>query len=72
MFELLVPPTPAQLQRLGNDKNAYDLQLRPTLMVQAIHELQDSGVEADVWKIEGIGPKRGLPEGRGGGSPGRP
>jgi myo-inositol catabolism protein IolC len=54
MFELLVPPEPAQLQRLGNDKKAYDLQLRPTLMVQAIHELQDSGVEADVWKIEGI------------------
>ncbi len=23
-------------------------------MVQAIHELQDSGVEPDVWKIEGI------------------
>ena len=46
--------TPAQLQRLGNDKKAYDLQLRPSLMVQAIHELQDAGVEADVWKIEGI------------------
>jgi 5-dehydro-2-deoxygluconokinase len=54
MFELLVPPQPAQLHRLGNDKKAYDLQLRPTLMVQAIHELQDSGVEPDVWKIEGI------------------
>jgi 5-dehydro-2-deoxygluconokinase len=54
MFELLVPPVPAQLQRLANDKKAYDLQLRPTLMAQAIHELQDSGVEADVWKIEGI------------------
>jgi myo-inositol catabolism protein IolC len=54
MFELLVPPEPAQLERLGNDKKAYDLQLRPTLMIQAIHELQDSGVEADVWKIEGI------------------
>ena len=54
MFELLVPPTPAQLQRVGNDRKAYDLQLRPALMVQAIHELQDSGVEADVWKIEGI------------------
>ena len=54
MFELLVPPKPAQLQRLGNDKKAYDLQLRPTLMVQAIHDLQDSGVDADVWKIEGI------------------
>jgi myo-inositol catabolism protein IolC len=54
MFELLVPPEAAQLQRLGNDKKAYDLQLRPALMVQAIRELQDFGVEADVWKIEGI------------------
>jgi 5-dehydro-2-deoxygluconokinase len=54
MFELLVPPLPDQLQRLGNDKKAYDLQLRPALMVRAIHELQDAGVEADVWKIEGI------------------
>jgi myo-inositol catabolism protein IolC len=54
MFELLVPPHPDQLKRLDNNKAAYDLQLRPTLMVQAIHELQDSGVEPDVWKIEGI------------------
>jgi len=54
MFELLVPPEPTQLQRLGNDRKAYDLQLRPALMVQAIQELQDFGVEADVWKIEGI------------------
>jgi 5-dehydro-2-deoxygluconokinase len=54
MFELLVPPSPAQLRRLGDDNKAYDLQLRPVLMVQSIHELQDAGVEADVWKIEGI------------------
>lgn len=54
MFELLVPALLEQLQRLGNDKKAYDLQLRPDLMVRAIHELQDAGVEADVWKIEGI------------------
>jgi len=54
MFELLVPPEPSQLQRLSNDKKAYDLRLRPALMVQAIRELQDAGVEADVWKIEGI------------------
>jgi myo-inositol catabolism protein IolC len=54
MFELLVPPEPTQLQRFGNDRKAYDLQLRPQLMIQAIHELQDFGVEADVWKIEGI------------------
>jgi 5-dehydro-2-deoxygluconokinase len=54
MFELLVPPEPAQLARLGGDKKAYDLQLRPNLMVQAIHQLQDGGVEPDVWKIEGL------------------
>ncbi len=54
MFELLVPPTAAQLHRFGNDKSTYDLQLRPMLVVQAIHELQDLGVEADVWKIEGL------------------
>ncbi len=35
MFELLVPPTSAELQRLGGDKKAYDLELRPTLMVQS-------------------------------------
>src|SRR5262245_2179856 len=54
MFELLVPSEPEQLKRLGNDKKKYDLELRPTLMDQAIRELQDAGVEADVWKIEGI------------------
>ncbi len=54
MFELLVPPETAQLDRLNGDKKAYDLQLRPRLMVQAIEQLQDAGVEADVWKIEGL------------------
>jgi len=54
MFELLVPPEAAQLERLGGDKKAYDHEVRPGLMVQAIHELQDAGVEADVWKIEGL------------------
>src|SRR6184192_3164168 len=41
MFELLVPPEKVQLDRLKGDKKAYDLQLRPALMVQAIRELQD-------------------------------
>jgi myo-inositol catabolism protein IolC len=54
MFELLVPPEPAQLQRVKGDKKAYDLELRPQLMVGAIQQLQDAGVEADVWKIEGL------------------
>jgi len=54
MFELLVPAEEAQLKKVNNDKKAFDLQLRPQLMVQAIHELQDKGIEADVWKIEGL------------------
>jgi myo-inositol catabolism protein IolC len=54
MFELLVPPEPAQLERVRGDKKAYDRDLRPRLMVQAIRDLQDAGVEPDVWKIEGL------------------
>src|SRR6266446_6409500 len=54
MFELLVPAEKAQLDRVKGDKKAYDVALRPGLMVQAIRQLQDAGVEADVWKIEGL------------------
>ena len=54
MFELLVPAEMAQLDRLQSDKQAYDLELRPKLMVQTIKEFQDAGVEPDVWKIEGL------------------
>jgi 5-dehydro-2-deoxygluconokinase len=54
MFELLVPATPAQLARSGGDKKEYDRGLRPELMVRAITELRGAGIEADVWKIEGI------------------
>jgi myo-inositol catabolism protein IolC len=54
MFELLVPAEPVQLAHVDQDKNAYDLQIRPGLMVRAIQELQDAGIEPDVWKIEGL------------------
>ena len=54
MFELIVPPEKAQLDRFNGDKKTYDVELRPRLMVQAIEELQEAGVEPDVWKIEGL------------------
>jgi 5-dehydro-2-deoxygluconokinase len=54
MFELLVPAEKAQLDRVSGDKKKYDLELRPGLMAGAIRQLQDAGVEADVWKIEGL------------------
>ena len=54
MFELLVPTEKAQLEKVKGDKTAYDLEIRPRLMVQTIEELQDAHVEPDVWKIEGL------------------
>jgi len=54
MFELLVPAEKDQLEKVKGDKKAYDLEIRPKMMVEAIHELQDAGVEPDVWKIEGL------------------
>jgi 5-dehydro-2-deoxygluconokinase len=54
MFELLVPPLPDQLDRVGGDKRAYDLEIRPGLMARSIGRLQQAGVEPDVWKIEGL------------------
>jgi 5-dehydro-2-deoxygluconokinase len=54
LFELLVPAEDAQLESVGGDSDRYDTELRPELMRRAIVELQDAGVEADVWKIEGI------------------
>jgi myo-inositol catabolism protein IolC len=54
MVELLVPPEKAQLDRVGGDKEIYDFQLRPSLMVRAIQQFLDAQVEPDVWKLEGL------------------
>ncbi len=53
MFELLVPAEKAELEELG-DPTAYDRDRRPQHMTDAIVELQDAGVEPDVWKVEGL------------------
>jgi myo-inositol catabolism protein IolC len=54
LFELLVPAEPAQLEQVDGDGERYDVELRPELMRRAIAELQDGGLEVDVWKIEGV------------------
>jgi myo-inositol catabolism protein IolC len=54
LFELLVPAEESQLEQVGGDSDRYDAELRPELMRRAIVELQDAGIEADIWKIEGI------------------
>ena len=54
LFELLVPATEAQLASVDGDNDRYDAELRPELMRRAIEEIQNFGIEVDIWKIEGV------------------
>ncbi len=54
LFELLVPPLPHQVEAAGGDEQRWDREERPKLMREAIRQLQETGVEPDIWKIEGI------------------
>src|SRR3954468_24055873 len=54
LFELLVPATDQQLEQCGGDSDRYDSELRPELMRRAIADIQDAGIEVDIWKIEGV------------------
>ena len=55
LFELLVPgrgrPSSSPV---GGDTDRYDAELRPELMRRAIEDIQDFGIEVDIWKIEGV------------------
>jgi 5-dehydro-2-deoxygluconokinase len=54
LFELLVPAETSQLQSVEGSIERYDGELRPELMRRAIAEIQDAGIEVDIWKIEGV------------------
>jgi myo-inositol catabolism protein IolC len=54
LFELLVPATEDQLGSVDGDDERYDAELRPELMRRAIEDLQNAGIEVDIWKIEGV------------------
>ena len=54
LFELLVPAESHQLESVGGDLERYESELRPELMRRAMAEIQDGGIEVDVWKIEGV------------------
>ncbi len=49
-----MPAEEAQLASVGGDTDRYDAELRPELMRRAIAEIQDAGIEVDIWKIEGV------------------
>jgi myo-inositol catabolism protein IolC len=54
LLELIVPATGEQLASVGGDTDRYDRLLRPKLTLHAIDAIQRGGIEADVWKIEGL------------------
>jgi 5-dehydro-2-deoxygluconokinase len=54
LIEPLIPATVQQLAKVGGDALRFDKELRPLLCSDMISDLQDSGVECDVWKIEGF------------------
>jgi 5-dehydro-2-deoxygluconokinase len=54
LFELLVPAEKSQLDQVGGDTDRFDAELRPELMRRAIEEIQDVGIDVDIWKIEGV------------------
>jgi myo-inositol catabolism protein IolC len=54
MVELYVDAEPGQIKRFQTQKGTYDLDLRPGLMVRTLRELQEAGVEPDVWKVEAL------------------
>ena len=54
LFELLVPGTEDQMSSVDDDSDRYDAELRPELMRRAIEQIQDYGIEVDIWKIEGV------------------
>jgi len=54
LFELLVPATDDQLASFEGETDRYDAELRPELMRRTIEEIQNAGIDVDVWKIEGV------------------
>lgn len=54
LFELLVPPTERQLESCGHERDRYERELRPRLIVAGMRAVQAAGIEPDVWKVEGV------------------
>jgi len=49
-----VPATEDQLASVEGDSDRFDAELRPALMREAIEQIQNAGIEVDIWKIEGV------------------
>ena len=49
-----MPAEDSQLEQVGGDTDRYDAEVRPELMRRAIEDIQNFGIEVDIWKIEGV------------------
>jgi myo-inositol catabolism protein IolC len=54
MLELLVPPSAGQLEAVAGDGARFDREIRAELTVRGMEQLQEAGVEPDLWKLEGF------------------
>lgn len=61
ILELVVPATLRQLKKIGG-RGKYDVELRPSLMVKALKELQQKGLRPAIWKLEGLETKEQMQE----------
>ena len=50
----MYPRPTVQLEAFEGQRDDYDRQLRPKLVVDTLAALQAAGVEPDIWKIEGL------------------
>ncbi|MFH1186615.1 MAG: DUF2090 domain-containing protein [Candidatus Levyibacteriota bacterium] len=62
LLEVLVIATKEQLLKANGSKKEYINSQRPFLAARAIEELQNSGIEPDVWKLEGTESRTGYEE----------
>jgi len=46
-------------ERVAHTESELENEVRPRLIVDAIAEIQDAGVEASVWKVEGVSDEAG-------------
>jgi myo-inositol catabolism protein IolC len=54
LFELIVEPTPAQLEAAGGDRLRFEREQRPALVRRAMAAIQEARIEVAVWKLEGL------------------
>lgn len=54
LFELIVPPTDAQLEAADDDRISFELNQRPALILRSMTGILDADIAVDVWKLEGL------------------